>query len=146
PLPVAFQPRYNLMERAGFEDELQPVAEEFDLGVLPYSSLASGFLTGKYRSAEVGEGTSSPRAAGASKYATAKGLAVIDALQAVADAHGTSVATVALAWLRAQPTIVAPIASASRVDQVAGLLESATLQLTEDELAAITNASDPANE
>lgn len=146
PLPVAFQPRYNLMERAGFEGELQPVAEELGLGVLPYSSLASGFLTGKYRSAEIDGAASSPRAAGASKYATPKGLAVLDALQAVADARGSSIATIALAWLRVQPTVIAPIASASRAEQVDGLLASATIELTADELATITAASEPTNE
>lgn len=141
PLPVAFQPRYNLMERPGFEDELQPVAEELGLSVLPYSSLASGFLSGKYRSTEVGADAGSPRAQGAAKYATEAGLGVLDALQTVADAHNASVATVALAWLRNQSTIVAPIASASRVEQVAGLLESATIELSADELESISRAS-----
>jgi aryl-alcohol dehydrogenase-like predicted oxidoreductase len=132
---VALQPQYNLVERSYETNGLRAVAERYQLGVMPYFALARGFLTGKYRPGVV---VDSARAGGASAYlddpaAVAK-LAVLDE---VAAAHGASVATVALAWLRAQPTITAPIASASRVEQLPDLLASATLVLAADEVAAL---------
>ena len=141
-LPVAVQPHYNLVHRNSVEETIVPVAEEFDLGLVPYYALASGFLTGKYRSAEVPDAAgTSPRAKGAVKYATPQGLAIIDALESIAAAHGASIAATALAWLRAQPTVAAPIASASRVDQVADLIAAGTLELTADELAELDRVS-----
>lgn len=138
--PVAVQPHYNLVHRNAVEDHIVPVAEEFGLSLVPYYALASGFLTGKYRSTDA-DGQSSPRAGGASKYATAQGLAIVDALEEIGSAHGATIAATALAWLRAQPTVVAPIASASRVSQVADLLASTRLELTADELAALDRVS-----
>jgi aryl-alcohol dehydrogenase-like predicted oxidoreductase len=135
--PVALQPHYNLVER-DFEGALRERAERYDLGVFPYFSLAKGFLTGKYRGGAV---VDSPRAGGASEYSNARGDAVIEALDAVAAAHGASLASVALAWLREQPTVVAPIASASRVDQLPDLLASATLSLTPEQIASLSAAS-----
>ncbi|GAA2074928.1 aldo/keto reductase [Microbacterium hatanonis] len=140
-LPVAVQPHYNLVHRNEVEEGVVPVAEEFGLGLVPYSALASGFLTGKYRSTDA-TGQSSPRAQGAAKYATAQGLKIIDALEGIGKAHGVSIASTALAWLRAQPTVVAPIASASRVDQVGGLLDSARVDLTADEIGELTRLSE----
>ena len=140
-LPVAVQPHYNLVHCNEVEEGVVPVAEEFGLGLVPYSALASGFLTGKYRSTDA-TGQSSPRAQGAAKYATAQGLTIIDALEGIGKAHGVSIASTALAWLRAQPTVVAPIASASRVDQVGGLLDSARVDLTADEIAELTRLSE----
>jgi aryl-alcohol dehydrogenase-like predicted oxidoreductase len=139
-LPVAIQPHYNLVHRNEVEETIVPVAEEFGLGILPYYSLASGFLTGKYRSADA-DGAGSPRAAGAVKYATPQGLAIVDALEGVGKAHGVSIAATALAWLRAQPAVTAPIASASRVEQVADLLDGARTDLTADEVAELTRVS-----
>ncbi|MFT4210665.1 MAG: aldo/keto reductase [Microbacterium sp.] len=139
-LPVALQPHYNLVHRREVEQETIPLAEEFDLGLVPYYGLAKGFLTGKYRSADV-SGQTSPRAKGAAEYATPEGLAVIDALEAIGTAHGASIAATALAWLRAQPAVVAPIASASRVDQVADLLAGARLELTASEIAELDRVS-----
>lgn len=139
--PVALQPKYSLVAREPFESELQSVSQEYALGVLPYSSLGSGFLTGKYRSSD-STGGGSPRAQGASQYASPEGLALIKVLEDIAGAHSVSISAVALAWLRYQPAITAPIASASRVDQVEGLIASATLELSADELADITLASD----
>ena len=95
-LPVAVQPHYNLVHRNDVEETIIPVAEEFDLGLVPYYSLASGFLTGKYRSADV-EGQASPRASGAAKYATEAGLRIIDTLEEIGDAHGASIAATSLA-------------------------------------------------
>jgi len=138
-LPVAFQPHYNLVHRADVEAHVVPLAREYGVGLLPYYALASGFLAGKYRSADAAGG--SPRAAGAAKYATPQGLAIVDALEEIGRAHGASIATTALAWLRRQPTVAAPIASASRADQVADLLASASLELSPDELAALEAVS-----
>ncbi|MFT4305320.1 MAG: aldo/keto reductase [Microbacterium sp.] len=138
--PVALQPHYNLVHRREVEQETIPLAEELGLGLVPYFGLAKGFLTGKYRSAGLG-GHTSPRAKGATGYATAEGLAVVDALEAIGAAHGASIAATALAWLRARPAVVAPIASASRVDQVADLLVGARLELTADEISELDRVS-----
>ena len=140
-LPVAVQPHYNLVHRNDVEEGIVPVAQEFGLGLVPYSALASGFLTGKYRSTDAA-GQTSPRAQGAAKFATPQGLAIIEALESIGTSHGVSIAATALAWLRVQPAVVAPIASASRVDQVAGLLDGARVELTVDEVAELTRLSD----
>jgi len=135
--PVALQPEYNLVER-GFEDGLQARAETYGLGVFPYYALASGFLTGKYRA----DGSpSGPRAGRAAQYLEGRGAAVLPVLDEVAAAHGVSDATVALAWLRRRPTVVAPIASARSLDQLPDLLASTTLELAADEVAALDAAS-----
>jgi aryl-alcohol dehydrogenase-like predicted oxidoreductase len=135
---VALQPHYNLVER-GFEDALLDVAERENLGVVPYFAPAAGFLTGKYRD---GVQVDSARAAGASKYLDDRGRSVLAALDDVAAAHGASVASVALAWLAAQPTVVAPIASARSLDQLPDLIASVSLQLTLAELDALADASE----
>lgn len=135
--PVALQPRYNLVER-GYEEAYRPLAERLGLDVFPYYGLASGFLTGKYRD---GATVVSARAQGASRYLDDRGRRVLAALDEVAAAHGTPVAAVALAWLRQQPTVTAPIASARTVSQVDDLVASAAVTLTSDELAALDAAS-----
>lgn len=140
-LPVAVQPHYNLVHRNDVENEIIPVAEEFGLGLVPYYSLASGFLTGKYRSTETA-GQSSPRAEGAAKYATPAGLKIIDALKEIGSAHGASIAATSLAWLRAQPTVAAPIASARTVEQVPDLLAGARLELSADEVQTLDRVSE----
>ncbi|WP_223586054.1 aldo/keto reductase [Microbacterium sp. OVT16B] len=140
-LPVAVQPHYNLVHRNDVEESIIPVAEEFGLGLVPYYSLASGFLTGKYRSTDA-DGQGSPRATGAAKYATEAGLRIIDALEEIGNAHGASIAATSLAWLRAQPTVAAPIASASRVEQVADLLAGARLELAADEVGLLNRVSE----
>ncbi|RFA11337.1 alcohol dehydrogenase [Subtercola boreus] len=138
-LPVALQPHYNLVHRNDFEDTLAPIAERENLGVVPYYSLASGFLTGKYRSKDdLGD---SPRASGAAKFVSTQGLAIIDALDEIGRAHGASITTTALAWLLAKPTVVAPIASASKPSQVADLVAVANVTLTPDEVAALDTVS-----
>lgn len=141
-LPVAVQPHYNLVHRTEVETEIVPVAEEFGLSLVPYYALASGFLTGKYRTPDAAG--DSPRASGAAKLATPAGLALIDALEDVGRAHGASIATTALAWLRVQPTVAAPIASASKLEQVADLVASMSLDLSADDLARLDAASRPA--
>jgi aryl-alcohol dehydrogenase-like predicted oxidoreductase len=137
--PVALQPLYNLMDRDSYEASLAPVVAEFGLGVLPYYSLASGFLAGKYRSASDHAGAA--RQPGATKYLTLTGLRVLAALDSVAGAHGVEPATVALAWLRTRPGIVAPLASARTVEQLPALLASATLKLTADQVTELDTAS-----
>ncbi|MBN9209495.1 MAG: aldo/keto reductase [Microbacterium ginsengisoli] len=139
-LPVAVQPHYNLVHRNDVEAGIIPVAERNHLGLVPYYALASGFLTGKYRSTDAA-GQASPRAQGAAKYATTQGLAIIDALEGIGAAHGVSIAATALAWLRAQPTVVAPIASASQVAQVPDLLDGARVELTAAEVAELDRVS-----
>lgn len=136
--PVALQPKYNLIDR-GIEADLVPIALKHDIGILPYSALASGFLTGKYRSTDAA-GQESPRAGAAASLATPANLKKLEKLESVARVHGVSVATVALAWLREQPGVVAPLASASKADQIEGLLASATLVLSAEELAEISAA------
>ncbi|MES2171910.1 MAG: aldo/keto reductase [Actinomycetota bacterium] len=119
-LPVALQPHYNLVHREPYETELAPVAAKHGLGVMPYFSLASGFLTGKYRSESDLAGKA--RGQGAGQYLNDHGLAKLAELESVAIEKRASMASVALAWLRAQPGIVAPIASASTREQLPDLL------------------------
>jgi aryl-alcohol dehydrogenase-like predicted oxidoreductase len=139
---VALQPHYNLVER-GFEDAYRDLAASEGLGVVPYFALAKGFLTGKYRD---GVTIDSPRADGASEYLDERGRGVLAALDEVAGARGASVASVALAWLAAQPTIVAPIASARNTEQLADLVASVELELSDDELGLLSDASSVAAE
>ncbi|MFF0487903.1 aldo/keto reductase [Nocardia sp. NPDC004068] len=135
---VAVQPHYNLVERADFERDVLPLAEAENLATVPYYALAKGFLTGKYRP---GAEVDSPRARGAAAYLDERGLRVLNALDAVAAAHGVAVATVALAWLAAQPTVAAPIASARTVEQLTDLLAVGELRLSDAESASLTAAS-----
>lgn len=137
---VALQPHYNLMEREGYEAELAGVCERHGLACIPYYGLARGFLTGKYR--RDGPEIDSPRAAGVREsYFNERGFAVLDALDEVAAAHDTSVAAVSLAWLLAQPTVLAPIASATSPEQLAELLKCVRLALTVDEIERLSAAS-----
>ncbi|MBT1004101.1 aldo/keto reductase [Paenarthrobacter sp. DKR-5] len=138
--PVALQPHYNLVERRNFEQTLAPVAEDHKLSVFPYFSLASGFLTGKYRTAADLEGAARSGAAG--NYLNDAGLRVIDVLSSVAEARGASLTTTALAWLRSKPTVAAPLASVSRVEQLADLFAAVELDLTAEETAALDSASE----
>ncbi|KRV47434.1 alcohol dehydrogenase [Wenjunlia vitaminophila] len=139
PRYVAVQPHYNLVFREEYEQGERAVVEANGLGTLPYYALASGFLTGKYRP---GSAVESPRAARAAEYlASPRGPRVLAALDEVAARHEAEVATVALAWLAAQPTVVAPIASARTPEQLAPLLASAELRLTQDDLSLLGDAS-----
>ena len=132
---VALQPHYNLMHRQEYEGELQELCVAEQVACLPYFSLAMGFLTGKYRP---GAAVLSPRAGGASKYLDERGIRVLAALDDIAAAHGTAVSAVALAWLAAQPTVVAPIASARTVAQLTELLPMLGLTLTGEELKRLS--------
>ncbi|MEU5873495.1 aldo/keto reductase [Glycomyces sp. NPDC047369] len=138
--PVALQPKYSLVSRATFEPGLRDIAVAEDLSVLPYHALASGFLTGKYRTEADLE--QSVRGSSAAKHLNPAGLAVVDGLAAVAEAHGVAIGTVALAWARSRPGIAAPIAGARELAQLAPLLASAELDLAQDELDRLTALSD----
>ncbi len=141
-LPVALQPHYNLVERDFETNGLRAVAEEEGLAVFPYFSLAKGFLAGKYRDADDATAAgASPRAGEAAEYLDDRGRAVLEALDAAAAAHDAPVAAVSLAWLRQQPTVAAPIASARNLEQLPALLASLSLELSDAELANITAAS-----
>ena len=132
------QPLYSLVERTEYEGALQQLCVAEGIGVIPYYSLASGFLTGKYRSeADVGDAA---RGAGVRKYLNPRGFAVLKALDDAAAKHNATLAQVALAWLLAQPGIAAPIASATSTAQLADILKATTLKLDTDSLAALTKA------
>lgn len=136
---VALQPHYNLVSRDTYEGGLQDLAEREGLGAVPYFALASGFLTGKYRP---GAAVESARAEKAGQYLESeRGQKVLAALDKVAQEHDAQIATVALAWLAARPTVVAPIASARTVEQLPALVAVAELRLTAQELAELTEAS-----
>ena len=138
--PVAIQPHYNLVHRET-ENDIVPVAEEFGLSLVPYFSLAKGFLTGKYRSTDAAA-HDTPRAQGVAVYATPQGLQIIQVLERIGKAHDVSIAATALGWLRAKPTVVAPIASASKLSQVADLLDGGRVELTADEVAELDEVSE----
>lgn len=135
------QPHYNLVERENYETDLAPVVAEYGLGVIPYFSLAGGFLTGKYRSEADMQGKA--RAGIVGKYVNARGLAVLDALDAVAKEYQSTPASVALAWLIAQPGITAPIASATSEKQLGDLVAAAGLKLDRAALEKLSAASAP---
>ncbi len=133
------QPLYNLCDRAGFEAELGPLCREEGIGVIPFYALASGFLTGKYRSE--GDFALSARGKRAKTYFDARGLRIVSALDAVAKDLGATPGQVAIAWLMAQPVIAAPIASGRTVEQVRELVGAARLQLDASALSALDAAS-----
>ncbi|MFJ7042391.1 aldo/keto reductase [Streptomyces sp. NPDC101112] len=137
---VALQPHYNLVSRDTYEGALQAVAADAGLSAVPYFALAKGFLTGKYRP---GTTVDSPRAAGAGAYLdTPRGTRVLAALDEIARSRNAEIATIALAWLTAQPTVTAPIASARTLTQLPPLLAVADLTLTPEELKTLTEASE----
>jgi aryl-alcohol dehydrogenase-like predicted oxidoreductase len=135
---VAQQPEYNLMSRS-IETALVPLCLREHVSILPYYGLASGFLTGKYRSSA--DAAKSVRGAGAVKHLKGKGPAVLAALDAVAKRHGATCAQVALAWLMAKPAVTAPIASATSVEQLTELMGSLQLDLTAADVADLDRAS-----
>ena len=139
PKYVALQPHYNLMERANYETIYKPIVEKQDLAVFPYYSLASGFLTGKYRSeADLGK---SVRGGGLKHYLNEKGFAVLNALDVIASKHNTQPATVALAWQLAQPSITASIVSATSKNQLQNLIDAPSLELDKEDLEILDEVS-----
>ncbi len=139
PLPAALQPHYNLVARQPYESDLAPVAADCGLGVVPYFALAAGFLTGKYRTEEDLRGAARGQMAG--RYLSPAGLKVVEAMDAIAAAHGVQLASVAIAWLLARPGVVAPIASATSPAQLAALTAGATVTLSAGQVAALDDAS-----
>ena len=135
---VALQPHYNLLEREKFESQYALIVEKYDLSVFPYWSLAAGFLTGKYRT-EADFNTT--RGEGIKKYFNKKGLAILDALDKVAAKHASQPATIALAWLLANPLITAPIVSATSDRQLQTIFEAPNIKLDKDDLKVLDEAS-----
>jgi aryl-alcohol dehydrogenase-like predicted oxidoreductase len=135
------QPEYNLMNRRGFEDGLQPLCMKEEVGVVSYYSLASGFLSGKYRS-EADLDKSKARSPKVKSYLGDRGFRVLRALDDVSQAHGARPAQVALAWVMAQPSISAALASATSLAQFEEIAKATSLELTVDDLAKLKVASD----
>jgi aryl-alcohol dehydrogenase-like predicted oxidoreductase len=136
---ASLQPHYNLVHRAEFEAALAALCERERLGVIPYSPLAGGFLTGKYQPGR--PLPESQRSRRAKRYMNDEGFRVLAALESIASAHGTTVAAVALAWLMSRPAVTAPIIGANTPKQLADLLPASGLQLTPDETRALDAAS-----
>jgi len=142
---VALQPHYNLVERDEFENGgRREIAEREGLGVMPYFSLARGFLTGKYR--DESDFDKSPRGPASAAYLNGHGHRVLGALDEVSRQRGVEHAAVAIAWLLAQPTVTAPVASARNPEQLEPLVAGAGLSLSREELELLDGASDPTNE
>ncbi len=139
---ISLQPHYNLVEREQFETDLLPVVQEHTLGVIPYYSLAAGFLTGNYRTKKDAEGK--VRAVTVTKYLNDWGFHVIEVLDEVAREHHSTPARVALAWLMVQPGVTAPIASATSDKHLTDLIEAAKLKLDHASLQKLTAVSEPA--
>jgi aryl-alcohol dehydrogenase-like predicted oxidoreductase len=135
----SLQPHYNLYERAGFEAALESVCLKKGVGVIPYFSLASGFLTGKYRSES--DLSKSPRGQGVKKYLDERGLRILAALDQVAGELHSIPGKVSLAWLLARPSITAPIASATSVAQLHDLIDATNLTLDAKSIELLNQAS-----
>ncbi|MCZ0857641.1 aldo/keto reductase [Actinomyces israelii] len=138
--PVALQPHYNLLHRGDVEGpgNRGETAAAHDMGLVPYFSLAAGFLTGKYRR---GEAATTARSSMVADYMRPECFAVVDALREIAAAHGTQPAAVALTWLRDRPGVVAPLASARTTEQLAPILTALTLRLAPEETDRLTSLS-----
>lgn len=133
------QPEYNLYDRASYEREIEPVAVAHRLGVVVYYSLASGFLSGKYRSPTDLAGKA--RGSRVEKYLNERGLRILGALDRVAERHASTPATIALAWLIARPSVTAPIASATSIEQLKSLAAAVHLSLSADDIRELDEAS-----
>ena len=133
------QPLYNLYDRAEYETDLEPLCLEKGVGVIPYSSLASGFLTGKYRSDN--DLANRPRGEMVKKYLNERGFRILDALDQVASQYHSTPAIVSLAWLIARPGVTAPIASATSLDQLADLIDATDLELDPSSIERLNLAS-----
>jgi aryl-alcohol dehydrogenase-like predicted oxidoreductase len=135
----SLQPLYNLYDRAVYEEKLEPLCQREGLGVIVYFSLASGFLTGKYRSES--DLSKSPRGERVKKYLNDRGFRILNALDQVAKAHGSTPASVALAWLMARPSVTASIASATSLVQMNDLIEATKLELDHSSIELLNQAS-----
>lgn len=133
------QPLYNLYDRADYETRLERLCREKGLGVIPYFSLASGFLTGKYRSKD--DLSKSPRGQLVKKYLNERGFQILHALDRVAEQLNSTPAIVSLAWLISRPSVTAPIASATNIEQLNGLIEATKLSLDHSQVELLNQAS-----
>ncbi|GEO05014.1 oxidoreductase [Adhaeribacter aerolatus] len=139
PRYISLQPEYNLYNRKDYEEALEPICQQENLGVISYFALASGFLTGKYRSeADLAK---SKRGGGNKKYLNYRGFRILAALDEVAARYNTDPASISIAWLIARPSITAPIASATNLTQLHSLLKAATMRLDEAALKELNQAS-----
>lgn len=138
PRYAVLQPEYNLYDRASFEGPLAELCQRENIGVITYFSLARGFLSGKYRSLADTKGKA--RGEGVVGYFSDKGLRILEALDRISAETGARPAEIALAWLMAKPTVTAPIASATSLDQLESLVKSANLRLTADQMATLDSA------
>ncbi|MHB9796910.1 aldo/keto reductase [Pseudomonas sp. MT3] len=136
----SLQPNYNLYDRANYETSLEPTVKQLGLGVISFYSLAAGFLTGKYRS-EADLNKSSVRGYKVKNFMNARGFAIIDALEEVAGELNATPTQVALAWLMARPSITAPIASASKLEQLPDLIAAVELKLSDEAIQRLDTAS-----
>jgi len=139
PVYQSLQPDYNLYDRQDYEQNLEPLCLKEKIGVISYFSLARGFLSGKYRSEA--DLSKSVRGEGIRKYLNERGLRILAALDHVAKRFNSTPAQVALAWLIARPSITAPIASATTLEQLNDLMESTKLQLDSESIEALNKAS-----
>lgn len=135
----SLQPLYNLYDREDFEKELQPLCKEAQISVIPYYALASGFLSGKYRTEA--DLVKSPRGKKAKQYLNDRGKRILKALDQVANDYNTTPASISIAWLIAQPTIAAAIASATNTDQLEQLINAVQLKLDNKALELLSDAS-----
>jgi aryl-alcohol dehydrogenase-like predicted oxidoreductase len=135
----SLQPEYNLYERAGYEKELEPLCRKETIGVIGYFGLASGFLTGKYRTEA--DFTKSPRGEDMGEYFNARGFGILKALDDVSAEAKATQAQVAVAWLIARPGVTAPIVSATRVEQSHDLIQAMQLKLTPAQIERLNQAS-----
>ena len=133
------QPEYNIYDRADYETELEPFCVKEELGVISYFSLARGFLSGKYR--QESDRSQSPRGAGVKKYMNDRGFQIIDTLEEIAAEHKSNCAQIAIAWLVHRPSITAPIASATKMEQLDDLIAAAQIELSDENIKRLDAAS-----
>jgi len=139
PAYQTLQPNYSLIERAEYENHLEPLCVQEGLGVITYFPLSGGFLTGKYRSESDLAGR--PRARNVAKHLNERGFRILNALDEVAKKHNANPAQVSLAWIRSHPSITAPIVSATNLDQLNDLISSVELVLDRDSIELLNQAS-----
>lgn len=139
PIYQVYQPGYNLYDREDFEKEHEKITLEHEMGVIPYYSLASGFLTGKYKSTD--DLAKSARGEGVKKYLTERGDRILQALEQVSQKHHVEMSAVALAWLIMHPSVSAPIASATKLEQLKSFVQASQLLLDADDISVLDRAS-----
>jgi aryl-alcohol dehydrogenase-like predicted oxidoreductase len=135
----SLQPRYNLYDRDGYEGDLQQIAQEYEIGVISYSSIASGFLSGKYRSEK--DLSISARGSSIKKYLNPRGFTILEALDGIAKSYNATPTQISLAWLIANPSITAPIVSATNLKQLNDIIQAANLKLDGDTINLLNEAS-----